>query len=239
MPGLPALLQLADSALPTGAFSNSFGLEGYLESGEVASEDQLLAWLREYLAVQLALTDAVAIRRACRAVPTPQEAGRSGASARNREADLAALDAELSALLVPRQIREASTRMGRRLLEIAADAFPSCAADAYAGSVRAGACAGHFVLAFAVAGAGQGFDEETLVEAYLHSSLATMVANAVRAIPLGQLAGQRVLAALGTEIPAAAERSRTLDEFDFGAAAPALEIRQMRHEHQHARLFAS
>lgn len=223
--GLPALLQLADSALPTGAFGNSFGLEAYLESGEVSGEDQLLDWLREYLSTQLALTDAVAIRRSCRAIA--------------RGEGLSALDAELGALLIPRQIREASMRMGRRLLEIAADAFPSHAAQSYAERVAEGACSGHFVLAFAAAGAGMGFDEDTLVEAHLHSSIVSLTANAVRAIPLGQLAGQRVISSLRAEIGRAADLSRIVGELDFGAATPALEINQMRHEHQHARMFAS
>lgn len=223
MHALPALLQLADSALPTGAFGHSFGLESYLDSDEIAGEEQLLDWLREYLFVQLVPTDAVAIRRACRA----------------SFEELRELDAELDALLIPRQVREASTRMSRRLLEVAAEAFPSEAVDRYAEAVDSGDCSGQFALAFGLAGTGQGFDEETLVEAYLHASLVSLVANAVRAIPLGQLAGQRVIAALRKDISVASARSRTVRGIGFGAAAPALEIQQMRHEHQHARMFAS
>lgn len=84
-----------------------------------------------------------------------------------------------------------------------------------------------------------GFDEDTLVEAHLHSSIVSLTANAVRAIPLGQLAGQRVISSLRAEIGRAADLSRIVGELDFGAATPALEINQMRHEHQHARMFAS
>lgn len=222
MRSLAALLQLTDSALPTGAFSHSFGLESYLDSGEVTDEHELLAWLQQYLATQLTLTDAAAIRRVY--------ADPSG---------IDSLDAELNALLVPRQVRDASVRMGRRLLEIAAESFPSTSIEAYASALRSGSCTGHLVLAFALIGLNEEVDEETLVEAYLHSALAALVANAVRAIPLGQLAGQRVLTAIRTDLPAAIVRSRTVDELSFGAAAPALEIQQMRHEHLHARMFAS
>ncbi|MEA5454092.1 urease accessory protein UreF [Sinomonas sp. JGH33] len=223
-PALTVLLQLTDSALPTGAFSHSFGLESYLESGEVRDEPTLLAWLNGFLATQLTHTDAVAIRRTCRA---------------QDEDEIAALDAELTALLIPAQIRGASLKMGRRVLEIARESFPSARVEAYAKATAAGDCAGHYTIAFALSGAGQGLDEETLVGAYLYSTLTSLAYNAVRAIPLGQLAGQRVLAALRAEVPAAVERSRTADPRHFGAAAPALEIHQMRHEHQRARMFMS
>ncbi|KHL01001.1 urease accessory protein UreF [Sinomonas humi] len=221
------LLQLTDSALPTGAFSHSFGLEAYLESGEVRDEATLLAWLEGFLATQLTHTDAVAIRRA------------HVASHAEDIAQIEALDAELTALLIPVQIRAASLKMGRRLLEIARDAFPSRIVEEYSTAVAEGGCRGHYTIAFALAGGGQGLDEETLVEAYLYSTLTSLAYNAVRAIPLGQLAGQRVLATLRTKVPAAVVRSRAADPRHFGAAAPALEIHQMQHEHQRARLFMS
>lgn len=221
MHSLAALLQLTDSALPTGAFSHSFGLESFLVEGDAATEQDLLAWLREYLETQLTLTDAAAIRRVYAGIR------------------VAALDAELTALLASKQVRDASTRMGRRLLEIADDSFPSPGIDEYAQAMKTGECAGHFVVAFALIGMAEAVDEDALVEAYLHSAIASLVANAVRAIPLGQLAGQRVLSAMRGELAAAVASSRAVNDNHFGATSPLLEIQQMRHEHLHARMFAS
>lgn len=235
MTGLSALMQLTDSALPTGAFSHSFGLEGYLDSGEVHDEETLLAWLGGFLDTQLTYTDAIAVRRAARLAREPEVTARG---------QLASLDAELTAVLIPAEIRRASLTMGRRVLEIAGDSFAPVVpvtvdAASYAADVASGTCAGHYAIAFALAGAGQGFGEDTLVEAYLYSALTSLTYNAVRAVPLGQLAGQRVLGALRAQLPRAVVRSREADPRHFGAAAPALEIHQMRHEHQRARMFMS
>ena len=168
---LTCLLQLTDSALPTGAFSHSFGLEAYLESGEVHDEATLLAWLDGFLGTQLTCTDAVAVRRAALTVQGPHLGDPGPHLGDDAGPGLRGLDAELTALLVPAQVRQASTRMGRRLLEIAAESFSSDAVASYAADVADGACAGHYPIAYALAGAGHGIDEETLVEAYIFSTL--------------------------------------------------------------------
>ena len=58
--GLLTLLQFADSALPTGAFSHSFGLETYVSEGVVHDRDSFAAWLDAYVREQLTPTDALA-----------------------------------------------------------------------------------------------------------------------------------------------------------------------------------
>ena len=75
--------------------------------------------------------------------------------------------------------------------------------------------------------------------AHLQSSVVSLTQNAVRAIPLGQDAGQRAIASVREDVRAAVRRIGGLDEMDLGAAAPGIEISQMRHERQRARMFMS
>ena len=74
---------------------------------------------------------------------------------------------------------------------------------------------------------------------YAWGWLENQVAAAVKLIPLGQTAGQRVTATLAEELPALVERALRLDDTQLGASAPALTIASTRHEHQYTRLFRS
>lgn len=209
------LLQLGDSALPTGAFSHSYGLESYLADGRISGEEELHQWLLAYLHTQLTCTDALAMR-------WMYEGRRSTAE----------LDALLDAVVVPVQVRSASYKMGRQLARIVPEILPSS-------GMPSNEWPRHYCLVFALAGQTGGFALLPLLQTYLMSSVTSLVQNAVRAVPLGQLAGQRVLAALRTPVGAAARRVLELNEDDFGTTAPGLDIAQMRHEHLRARMFMS
>ena len=99
------LLQFADSALPTGAFSHSFGLETYVAEGVVHDRDSCAAWLDAYVRDQLTTTDALAahLTATASAIETVWE-----------------VDDLLRAQALPRQVRDAGAHLGRRTVAIAA-----------------------------------------------------------------------------------------------------------------------
>jgi len=216
-----ALQQLTDSALPTGAFAHSLGFETYIERGLVHDEESFGAWLAAYVGQQLTYSDGLAVRFVYEDVP------------------VAELDVRLTALLLPRQLREASIKMGGRLLEIGAEVFPSAGLEEYRGLVAAGRAAGHQPLAFAVVARSLGVPLAEALAAYLFATVTSLTQNAVRAIPLGQNAGQRLLRSAADDVAAAVGKIRHLTPDDFGAVSPGLEISQMRHERQRARMFMS
>ncbi|HEX9225925.1 MAG TPA: urease accessory protein UreF [Arthrobacter sp.] len=216
-----ALQQLCDSALPTGAFAHSLGFESYIERGLVRDEASFGVWLAAFISEQLTYSDALAIRFLYEDVP------------------VAELDALLTAQLLPRQLREASVKMGGRLLEIGAEIFPSLELAGYRALVGSGRAAGHQPLAFAVVARSLGVPLPEALAAYLFAAVTSLTQNAVRAIPLGQNAGQRLLRQAADDVAAAVIRAGSLDRSDFGAVSPGLEISQMRHERQRARMFMS
>jgi urease accessory protein len=75
--------------------------------------------------------------------------------------------------------------------------------------------------------------------AYLYSTSASLVGTALRLLPLGQLAGQRILWNLNPLIATLAHEAQDKKESDMWSFAPALEIASMRHAFLDARLFRS
>ncbi|MCY0905957.1 urease accessory protein UreF [Arthrobacter sp. H14-L1] len=221
------LLQLCDSALPTGAFSHSFGLEAYLARGVVHDETTFAAWLRQFIGQQLVYSDGLAIRLTIEAME------------RTGLAEVLNLDRRVTAQALPLQMRGAGIKIGLRMLEIGGELFPTPDLDAYRAHIQAGRCAGHTAIALALTAHGLRIPLAQMLTAYFFSTATTLTQNAVRAIPLGQRAGQRVLRLIHDDVTAAVATVMTLDEEDLGAVAPGLEIAQMRHEYQLARMFMS
>ena len=234
------LAQLCDSALPTGAFSHSFGLETYICEGVVDGEASFVSWLRALVSTQLTFSEGLGLRLAFEAV-----------AADDWEA-ITHLDALLVAQAVPIQVRRAGVTMGRRMLTIARLALEGTDGgrllSRYAALIDTGVtgnagdtggCRSHPAIVLAIAGYALGAPAAAVTAAYLQSSVISLTQNAVRAIPLGQDAGQRAIASVRGDVRAAVRRIGGLDEMDLGAAAPGIEISQMRHERQRARMFMS
>lgn len=234
------LAQLCDSALPTGAFSHSFGLETYIYEGVVDGEASFVSWLRALVSTQLTFSEGLGLRLAFEAV-----------AADDWEA-IAHLDALLVAQAVPIQVRRAGVTMGRRMLTIARLALEGTDGgrllSRYAALIDTGVtgnagdtggCRAHPAIVLAIAGYALEAPPAAVTAAYLQSSVISLTQNAVRAIPLGQDAGQRAIASVRGDVRAAVRRIGDLDETDLGATAPGIEISQMRHERQRARMFMS
>ena len=240
------LAQLCDSALPTGAFSHSFGLETYICEGVVDGEASFVSWLRALVSTQLTFSEGLGLRLAFEAVAVD-----------DWEA-IARLDDLLVAQAVPLQVRRAGVTMGRRMLTIARlalegtdggrllsryaaliDTGVTGNAGDTGGTKGSGGCRSHPAIVLAIAGYALGAPPAAVAAAYLQSSVISLTQNAVRAIPLGQDAGQRAIASVRGDVRAAVRRIGGLDEMDLGAAAPGIEISQMRHERQRARMFMS
>ena len=75
--------------------------------------------------------------------------------------------------------------------------------------------------------------------AYLWSWCENQVMAALKAIPLGQTAGQRALLALGGRIPVVVQLALSLPEAEWSNFAPGLALASSRHETQYSRLFRS
>ena len=117
--------------------------------------------------------------------------------------------------------------MGGRLLEIGAEIFPSPELAEYRELVGSGRAAGHQPLAFAVVARSLDVPLPEALAAYLFAAVTSLTQNAVRAIPLGQNAGQRILRKAADDVAAAVERASHLDRLTtLGPSAPGSKFRK-------------
>lgn len=224
---LLSLLQLSDSNFPTGAFSHSFGLETYIQEETVHSKETFFEWIRMYLETQLTFTDGLASRLSYEAL-TQNDIG-----------VIWKLDRLLFIQNIPEEARQANRRIGERIVLMGIDLYSIPSLSQYLMKIRENGAFGHPAIVFAIITHYLEIDKNQALLAFLYSSMATLVQNGIRGIPLGQSAGQRILQDLQPYLLETTKRIETLSLDDFGAVAPGLEIAQMRHERLHVRLFMS
>jgi urease accessory protein len=222
-----ALLQLCDTALPIGAFAFSNGLETYTQRGLVTDAATLRTWLATVLQHVVHGSHLLPVALAYRATST----GAWG--------QLECLDQQLTAMKHARELREASMKTGQGLLRLARQVWPGPTIERLHGMQQQGRVAAHQAMVLGLLGWELGWDERVIVEAAGYQWLSGMVSAALRLLPLGQLAGQRLLVTLLGDLPAIADEIRQQGWDDLSSAAPEFDIRAMQHETLYSRLFQS
>ncbi|MEH7418401.1 urease accessory protein UreF [Neobacillus drentensis] len=224
---LLALLQFGDSNFPSGAFSHSYGLETYIQEGTIHDKETFFSWIRMFLEKQLAATDGLACRLALDAIR------------QSRVNEIWALDRKLFMQNIPKETRQANRRIGERLIKMGRDLYSIPLLEDYQMKIKHSEAYGHPAIVFAIISQFLNISQHQIMLTYLYSTVGTLVQNAVRGIPLGQTAGQQVLLELQPYLVETVKRINKMDQDDFGAVAPGIEIAQMRHERLHVRLFMS
>jgi urease accessory protein len=222
-----ALFQFCDSNFPTGAFSHSFGLESYIQEGTVHDRASFSDWLHVYLHEQLVYADGLAARLVYDWL-TQEDIEQ-----------IWRLDKLLHVQSFAKEVRDGTKMMGDRMLRTAAALYDIPILTVYRDKIEQEHCHGHPAIAFALIGHFLGVDQRTMIRYYLYSSLVSLVQNAVRAIPLGQTDGQKIIVQFQAEISKAIATITGLTEDDLGVVSPGLELAQMRHERVNIRIFMS
>ncbi len=214
------LIWLASPALPIGGFSYSEGLEAAMESRLVATESEAMAWLSDQMQVALARSDLAVVAQAIAAW---------------RQADLARIHALNEWVLQSREtseLRLQSEQMGRSFIEWLKSVQPELTRSLNLPSPT-------YPVAFALAAAGTEAPLRDCLLSYAFGWAENMAQAAVRAVPLGQSSGQRILQRLAAEIPAAVDHALAQTEDSLQAFTPMLAILSAQHETQYSRLFRS
>jgi len=217
------LIWLASPALPVGGFSYSEGLETGVDRAGVATENIASDWLCDQLELSLARGDLAVIAQA---IP----AWRNGDLER-----IKALNGWVLQTRETSELRAQAEQMGRSLLEwlrnhhsVGADHMDACAR-----------LPPTYPIAFALAASPLAASVSDCLAAYAFGWAENMMQAALKSVPLGQSAGQRILARLAASIPATVEEAMALEDHERQAFSPMLAILSSQHETQYSRLFRS
>ncbi len=218
------LFQMASQGLPIGGYSHSHGLESAIDSGMVHDAVSAERWILDVLKFSVNSYE----------IPSLLRMGSAWTAA-----DLArvrALNEEFLATRESAELRSATVQMGfslRALVAALPDLPPSFPASLHVIEEPSLPCV------WSGAAVCWELAPEDSAAAYLWSWAENQVLVAVKSLPLGQSAGQRILLRLGTEIAQLVPAERHRHEDSLSNFAPALAILASQHETQYSRLFRS
>ena len=219
------LMWLASPALPVGGFSYSEGLEAAVEAGHARTEALAGDWLLAQLELSLARSELPALAQACAAwavhdAPRVQQ-----------------LNDWLHQTRETAELRAQAEQMGRSLLDWLRNG-PQ-AEDPRLLTLAALRPAPLWPTSFALATTLAGATPQDALLAFAWGWAENMAQAAMKAVPLGQAAAQRMLARLSAKIPAVVDAALAMSDDERQAFAPMLAILSAQHETQYSRLFRS
>ncbi|HEX4448183.1 MAG TPA: urease accessory UreF family protein [Polyangiaceae bacterium] len=216
------LLQIADSAFPTGGFAHSSGLEAAMQHGRARSAEDLDAFVGEHLwSVGTASLPFVAA-----AFDAPD--------------DVWGLDARVDATLNNHVANRASRTQGRTFLATCARVFDDPRVGAMAARARArGGVASHLAPVFGASLASLGSDRHEALALHLYMALRGVASAAVRLGVVGPHEAQRLQRRHGETLDSVLEECSGLAPDDAATTAPLLDLMAATHDRLYARLFQS
>ena len=220
--GLLPLFAWLSPAFPTGAYAYSHGLEWAAEAGDVRDERTLQEWLADLLSEGLGRNDAILLAEAYRATVANDPVRLNAAN-------------DLALALAPSgEFHLETSQQGRSFMDAVRAAWPAPLL-----ALLHDDAAVALPVALGVAAASRGLPLDMTAQAYLTSLLQNLVSAALRLAPIGQTAGQRVIAALIGTAARVATEALACDLDDIGGATFRADLGSLRHETQYTRLFRS
>ena len=214
---LAKLLQLASPTLPVGAYSYSCGLEAAVDAGAVEDAAGAERWIGDVLEFSIVRMEAPVLFSFMRSFD------------QKHSSEIQELNERFLASRETAELRAETVQMGYSLNRLFKDL----------GLGEIPVEEPSFPAAYAFAVSRWKIEPEAALQAYLWAWLENQVMAAVKAIPLGQTDGQRILLSLGGRLESLARKAIAMTDADIGNFAPGLAMASSRHETQYSRLFRS
>ena len=224
---LLSLLHLSDPTLPIGGFSHSAGLESYVQRNIVNDKITANTYITEMLSRNLFYTDAALVSLVF------------DAAQQNNSEKILLLDGQCTAVKLPMEIRQASQKLGTRLMKIFYPLHKNEHVISFQQAVAGNQTAGNYCVVFALFAHAMGLLKEEALTGFYYNAAAGFVTNCVKLIPLGQQDGQEILFSIKPLINDLVIKTMNPDKDLLGLCCTGFDIRCMQHEQLYSRLYMS
>lgn len=223
-----SLLQFAGGTFPTGAFSQSWGLENTVADGRVKNLEDFQRYLEAYINGVLAPFEGPAL---CQAY----ELAKSGGLLDNQP--LIDLEEQVTAMRMTRESREASHRTGKALLRIASGMLERKDLSQY--YIEMEESGTNYPVAFGILAALLDVPMEEALSAFFFSGINAMVQSGVKLIPLGNGEAQKLIFENYYLVGTAVETAMATPVEEMHSFCPAFDLASIHHETLTTRLYMS
>lgn len=223
-----SLLQISDPMLPIGGYTQSFGLETYVQKGIVHNADTSRSYLESYLLNNFLYNDLLAVKLAW-----------EYADKENLEA-IGNLDRILCASKTPMELRTASIKLGIRFSKVVETVLRDHRLfDAFLQAVKKGKWAGHYSIMYGLAARLFDIEKVDALSAAIYSTASSIVNNCAKLVPISQKDGQDILFRSHAVFRQLIDKVEALDEASLGICCFGFDLRAMQHERLYSRLYIS
>jgi urease accessory protein len=221
------LLHLCDPTLPIGGFSHSSGLETYTQKEIVNSPETMKVFLNQILSNSILHNEAAFVSLVYEAC-----------SGQNWDRILE-LDTLCNASKLPKEIRNASQKLGTRLMKIFNPKIQSAITFQIQEAIKNKEMYGHYCILFGIYAHELKIPKKEALEGFFYNTAIGYITNAVKLIPLSQDSGQTLLFEILPLLEQLTKKAMVPSEALLGKSSVGFDIRSMQHENLYSRLYMS
>ena len=221
-----SMLQLGDSFFPTGMYTTSSGLETLFYDGRIKTKQDIIEFITVCLQYQIGPADCAALSNAY------------DFAKKENITKIIEIDQILFSMKLIKEIREASTRSGRQLLNCLLSFVPdNNLISSYYNSIKNKTANGIYPVALALASNSLNIKKERACLILLYGFTVSITGAALRLGMLQHIEGQQVIHELKPIITNVINNNIKRHFSNLWQFSPGIDLVQMKHESMDSKMF--